>query len=85
MQIDLLYLHNAVEMSSDDMGSPEFWDRLARAFEWLEQARSQGLIRAYGMATWTCFRAPPTDPGFLSLHEVVKLARRAGGPDHGFR
>lgn len=30
--------------------------RLRAAFEWCERARAAGSIKAYGLATWTCFR-----------------------------
>lgn len=47
--------------------------------------RVEGKIQAYGMATWTCFRTPPGDPGHLSLQEVWDIAARVGGLNHGFR
>ena len=37
------------------------------------------------MATWTCFRVPPGNEEYLSLEEVVKVAEKVGGPQHGFR
>lgn len=55
------------------------------AFQYLEAARADNLIRAYGLATWDCFRLPPSDPRYLPLAEVVRVAQMAGGARHGFR
>jgi hypothetical protein len=44
-----------------------------------------GLRARYKMATWSCFRTPPGDPGHLSLQEVWDIAARVGGLNHGFR
>ena len=60
-------------------------DRLAKAFEFLELKVQEGVIKHYGMATWVCFRALPTEEGlYLSLQEVVELAKRVGGSNHHF-
>ena len=56
LQVDLLYLHNVVEMQLEELGETEVLHRLHEAFVWLEHARQDGSIRAYGMATWDCFR-----------------------------
>lgn len=84
-QVDVLFLHNAAEMSSSGSDVATFWDRLKAAFEWLEGARKRGSIRAYGLATWTCFRVSSGDKGFLGLQKVVELAEKVGGANHGFR
>lgn len=83
--VDLLYLHNPAESQLAQLGGRAFLERLRAAFEWCERARAAGSIKAYGLATWSCFRVPPTDPGHLSLQSVVALAVQAGGPDHGLR
>jgi hypothetical protein len=44
-----------------------------------------GSIRAYGLATWSCFREAQGANGHLRLQEVVDLAHKVGGLDHGFR
>lgn len=84
-QVDLLYLHNPAEMQLPALGSEAFMQRLKKAFQWAEGARRQGLIRAYGLATWDCFRKAQGSPGYLSLLSVVQLAQQIGGQDHGFR
>ena len=50
-----------------------------------ESQRQQGTIRFYGMATWECFRVTSDNPQFLSLNEVLDIAKKVGGEDHGFR
>lgn len=84
--IDLLYLHNAAESQLPEVGRSAFQTRLTRAFEALEEARAVGEIRAYGLATWSCFRVEPDQPQeYLNLETVVQLAETVGGADHGFR
>ncbi|MCE2508120.1 MAG: aldo/keto reductase [Nitrosopumilaceae archaeon] len=82
--VDLLYLHNAVE-GQKGMPREDLHRRLYEIMEWYESQRREGRIRYYGMATWDCFRVPPGDSQHLSLEEVVGMAERAGGPDHGMR
>lgn len=67
------------------LGPQAFMQRLREAFKWAEGARKKGLIQAYGLATWDCFRQPPGSAGYVSLLSLVQLAQQVGGPDHGFR
>lgn len=83
--IDVLYLHDAAEVQMAAVGKEQFLERLLAAFRFLEEARTEDLIRSYGLSTWDCFRVPPTDPRYLPLAEVVKLAEVAGGKMHGFK
>ena len=84
-QVDLLYLHNVAEMQLGPLGKQGFRQVLGEGFRALEELRREGRIRAYGLATWDCFRLPPSSPSHLSLQDVVALARDIGGIDHGFR
>ena len=90
LQVDVLYLHNAVETQLGALGETAFLERLHMAFTWLEEARKQGRIRAYGLATWDCFRKPPlvlsaAASGYMQLQRIVNLAKEVGGSEHGFR
>ncbi|KAA6425596.1 MAG: hypothetical protein FRX49_04493 [Trebouxia sp. A1-2] len=85
LRVDLLYLHNPAEMQLGPLGSQAFMQCLGKAFTWAEGARNKGLIRAYGLATWDCFRKAPGSAGYLSLLSIVQLAQQVGGVDHGFR
>jgi aryl-alcohol dehydrogenase-like predicted oxidoreductase len=83
--IDLVYVHNALESWYEDVSREEFIQMLTKVFEIYERYRSNNKIRYYGMATWTCFRVTPDNKEYLSLEEVVKLAEKIGGNEHGFR
>ena len=83
--IDLVYIHNAFESWHEDIKREEFMQMLSRVFEVYERYRSINKVRYYGMATWTCFRVPPDNKEYLSLEEVVNLAEKVGGKQHGFR
>jgi aryl-alcohol dehydrogenase-like predicted oxidoreductase len=83
--IDLVYIHNAFESWYQDVDRATFMSMLGAAFEKYEEYRKAGKLRYYGMATWTCFRSRPGEPGHLSLEECVKVAEKAGGKNHGFR
>lgn len=83
--IDLVYVHNAFESWYEDVSREKFMEMLAKVFEIYEEYRSNNKLRFYGMATWTCFRVPPSNKDYLSLEEVVQLAKKVGGEEHGFR
>lgn len=83
--VDLLYLHNAADAQLPAVGRSEFFDRVRQAFELLESWRRDGSLGTYGLATWDALRVPRSDPRFLSLEEVLGVAREVGGDDHGFR
>ncbi|MHA2363175.1 MAG: aldo/keto reductase [Candidatus Hodarchaeales archaeon] len=84
--IDLMYLHNAAEAQLGSIGLNEFMTRLRDAFMFYEEKRKENRLRFYGLATWNCFRVPPTNKNeFLSLEDVVNLAEEVGGINHGFR
>jgi aryl-alcohol dehydrogenase-like predicted oxidoreductase len=83
--IDLMYIHNAFESWHEDVNKEEFMQMLSRVFDVYEKYRSHNKIRYYGMATWTCFRVEPTSKEYLSLEEVINLAAKVGGREHGFR
>jgi len=82
--IDIYYLHNP-EGQLCAIEHAEFRDRLLAAFEALEEAADEGLIRYYGLATWNGFRVEPTAPDYLSLAEINALARKAHGMKHRCR
>ena len=83
--IDLVYIHNAYESWYNDISNDEFIEMLKKVFEIYEKYRTKNKIRFYGMATWTCFRVMKESNEYLSLEEVIKIAKEIGGNDHGFR
>jgi aryl-alcohol dehydrogenase-like predicted oxidoreductase len=81
---DVYFLHNP-EAHLKVVGREEFLKRVRAAFLALEAAADAGRIVRYGVATWGGFRSAPDDPGYLSLAELVAIAREIGGPHHRFR
>lgn len=81
--IDVFYLHNP-ETQLGAVSREEFNHRLVAAMRATESEVAAGKIRAYGLATWNAFRNEPRAPDYLSLAEMVKLAREAGGEEHHF-
>jgi aryl-alcohol dehydrogenase-like predicted oxidoreductase len=82
--IDIYYLHNP-ETQLNAISRAQFLDRIALAFEALERAAADGKIGVYGAATWNGFRAESTERGWLSLEELLTVARKVGGDGHRFR
>ena len=82
--LDVYYVHNP-ETQLEELGPDEFFPRLRRAFESLEQAAGDGRIARYGTATWNGYRIDPGATGHLSLEEVTAAAHDAGGADHHFK
>ena len=82
--VDLYYVHNP-ETQLDEVDRQEFHNRLEKAFGELEKLVSEGKIRAYGTATWNGYRVPQESQEYLSLHEVLKAAEKAGGSSHHFK
>lgn len=82
--VDVYYIHNP-ESQLGYVSQDEFYHRLGRAFERLEQNRSDGKLRYYGVATWNGFRVPPDSREHHSLARMVQLARNVGSENHGFR
>ncbi len=82
--IDVYYLHNP-ETQLQAIRRDEFLVRARAAFDLFERKVEEGVLGVYGVATWDGLRAPPDDPGHLSLRELLSVAERVGGPDHHFR
>jgi aryl-alcohol dehydrogenase-like predicted oxidoreductase len=82
--IDIYYLHNP-ETQLNAVSRAQFLDRIALAFETLERAAGEGKIGVYGAATWNGLRAEPTERAWLSLEELLTVARNVGGENHRFR
>lgn len=82
--LDVYFVHNP-ECQLQEVPRPLVMDRLRRAFQALEQAADDGLIRAYGVATWTGLRARPEERDYLSLQEILGLAHEVAGIRHRCR
>jgi aryl-alcohol dehydrogenase-like predicted oxidoreductase len=82
--IDIYYIHNP-ETQLEGVSREEFLVRLQAAFEFLEHAVRDGRIGVYGTATWNGYRQSPDSRDYLSLTELVEVARQVGGENHHFR
>ncbi|PRY01585.1 aldo/keto reductase [Allonocardiopsis opalescens] len=69
--LDVVYLHNP-EHHHQERG--RLRHRLRHAFTALEEAHAAGVIRGYGVATWTGF-----DSGAFTVDGLTRLAREAAG------
>jgi len=74
--IDIYYLHNP-ETQAGAMGRDAFLARLDAAFTVLERKVGHGKLRMYGTATWDGYRSAASEPGHLSLADVLASAARA--------
>jgi len=82
--VDVYYVHNP-ESQLGEISMDEFYSRLKRAFERLEQNRTNGKLAYYGVATWNGFRSTPDSGRHHSLVRMFEIAREVGGDEHGFR
>ena len=62
-----------------------FYGRIEAAFELFETLRSEGKIVQYGIASWNGFLYEEDHTEYLSLAQVVAIAQRVGGDNHGFK
>src|SRR5712664_2392694 len=70
--VDVYYIHNP-ESQLGSVPEEEFYARLRAAFESLEQSRTRGQLKFYGVATWTGFRVPA---GSRDYHLLSRCRRR---------
>jgi aryl-alcohol dehydrogenase-like predicted oxidoreductase len=82
--VDVYYIHNP-ETQLQAVSRAEFNKRIRAAFAFLEEAAAVGRIGFYGTATWNGYRQPPTARDYLSLAELVGIARELAGDQHHFR
>src|SRR3990172_7234722 len=82
--IDIYFIHNP-ETQLAEISRQDFLKRMLAAFKMLERKAVERKIHVYGAATWNGFRETAGSPGYLSLEEMIGLAREAGGEEHHFR
>ncbi len=85
--IDVFYVHNPESQLAEasEVPPPVFRDRLQAAFTMLEEAVKQGKIRYYGVATWNGLRQREEERDYMSLADLLEIARAAGGEQRHFR
>ena len=82
--IDLYYLHNP-EIQLMEVNKSEFEERLKLAFSALEESVSEKKIQFYGIATWEGLLVDSKSKEFVSLEDIVKLAKEIAGENHHFK
>jgi aryl-alcohol dehydrogenase-like predicted oxidoreductase len=82
--IDVYFIHNP-ETQLSEVSRQEFLKRMLAAFKLLEGKVKEGKIQFYGTATWNGYRENPNGQSYLSLEELIGLARNTGGEEHHFR
>lgn len=83
--VDIYFIHNP-ETQLSEISRQEFLKRMLAAFQILEKEVEAGKIQFYGTATWDGYRKEEGKRGYISLEELIGLARVAGqGDDHNFR
>lgn len=82
--LDILYLHNP-ETQLGYVDKQTVYARIKEAFRLFEALVAEGKIRAYGIASWNAFLYEEGHTEYLSLSDIVALAREAGGEGHHFK
>lgn len=83
--VDLVYLHNAAEAWLSEIGYRRFLERVSDVFALYEKERSEGRLRYYGFASWSSLRVHRGDPEYVSLDDLVEVAKNIGGDEHAFK
>jgi uncharacterized protein YyaL (SSP411 family)/aryl-alcohol dehydrogenase-like predicted oxidoreductase len=91
--LDVCLLHNPEYFLKDlhershgtlESRREEFYDRIRRAFAWLESQVAAGRLAFYGVSSNTCTLAA-ADPEHTSATRMIEIARAVGGDAHHFR
>ncbi len=83
-RIEVYFLHNPEEQLLFTERD-RFYDKIRECFGVLEEKRKEGKLLFYGLATWHGFRIPEGARQYLSLTDVLELAKEVGGDQHGFK
>ncbi|MDF2556591.1 MAG: hypothetical protein K0R71_419 [Bacillales bacterium] len=82
--IDIYYVHR-LEISLLELEKDEFLNQVEILFGFLEKQVNEGKIQFYGIASWDEFRVEKNDSKYLSIEELVNIARKIAGAGHHFR
>jgi len=81
--IDIHYIHNP-EISMKVLGEEDFYLQIEKLVEFYESQVDKGNIRSYGMATWNGFIDDIDSDWFISLEQVISIAKKVAGENHHF-
>eukprot|EP00347_Sterkiella_histriomuscorum_P019348 403341986 len=84
--LDLYYLHNPYEAQAPYNLDNVVFDRITKAFEFLEEQVQNGKIKNYGIATYSSLRVKPTENKMhLSIEKLHQIAEKIAGNEHHFK
>jgi aryl-alcohol dehydrogenase-like predicted oxidoreductase len=66
---------------SHEVNPTEYYSRIQKAFEFLEEKVKQGIIRYYGVSSNT-LTVHKNEPDSTNLHELIKAAKRVSSSNH---
>ncbi|RUM59197.1 MAG: aldo/keto reductase [Persephonella sp.] len=72
--IDIYYIHNPEDQLLK-FDRDTFYKKLENVFRLLEEKRSEGKLKYYGLATWNGFRVPENHRQFLNLKDIFDIAK----------
>jgi aryl-alcohol dehydrogenase-like predicted oxidoreductase len=72
--IDIFFLHNP-EAQLGYVERKTVIERIKKAFEFFEEMVEKNKIKYYGIASWNAFLYEETHPEYLSLKEMVDIAK----------
>ncbi|MFP4487263.1 MAG: aldo/keto reductase [Campylobacterales bacterium] len=82
--IDIFYIQNP-EFMLGFLDRKEVLKRLEKAFKRCEELVKKGKIKRYGVATWNSFMYEKDNLEYLSLKELLDMAKKVGGKEHSFK
>lgn len=82
--LDVLFLHNP-ETQLGYVEKVVFKQRVKESFALFEQLVQEKKIRHYGIASWNGFLYDERHTEYISLKEIVEIAREVGGDGHHFK
>lgn len=82
--LDILFLHNP-EMELGYVDYTILMGKIKKAFELFEEMVAEGKIRYYGIAAWNGFLYDEDHTEYISLKDIVDIAREVAGDNHHFK
>lgn len=82
--LDILFLHNP-ETQLGYVPYDVLLTRIKEAFSLFETLVEEGKIAHYGLATWNAFLYEEGHTEYISLLDIIAIAKEVGGENHHFK
>lgn len=82
--LDILFLHNP-ETQLGYVPAETVLKRIKEAFILFEAMVKEGKIKHYGVASWNAFLYEEGHTEYLSLMDIIEIAKEVGGENHHFK